>query len=67
MLLRIVQFLPLLLIGQGLLLGGGSVAYRIVRKSRLTPMARGQTFFWGSLGFWSLVIGAFMIGEQLLQ
>lgn len=67
MLLRIVQYLPVLLIAGGLLLGIGSVALRLVKKEQLTPRRRSLVFFWGSVGFWSTVIGAFMIFEKLLQ
>lgn len=67
MLLRIVQYLPVLLIAVGLVLGVGSVVLRIVRKGSLTPRSRSLVFFWGSVGFWSIVIGGFMIFEKLLQ
>ena len=67
MLLRIVQYLPVLLIAVGLVLGIGSVVLRVVRKGALTPRTRGLVFFWGAVGFWSMVIGGFMIFEKLLQ
>lgn len=67
MLLRIVQYLPVLLIAAGLVLGVGSVVLRIVKKGSLTPRTRSLTFFWGSVGFWSMVIAGFMIFEKLLQ
>lgn len=67
MLIRIVQYLPVLLLGSGFLLGTGSLVLRLARKDKLTPRARGLVFFWGTVGFWSLVIGAFMILEKLID
>lgn len=67
MLLRIVQYLPILLITVGLLLGVGSLVVRKVKKEQLTPRRRSLVFFWGSVGFWATVIGTFMIFEKLLQ
>lgn len=67
MLLRIVQYLPVLLIASGLLLGVGSFALRFARKEKLTPRGRSLVFFWGSVGFWSTIIGAFMIFEKLID
>jgi hypothetical protein len=64
MLLMIVQYLPAVLLGAGVLLGGTSLTLRLVRKDKLTPRAKGQVFFWGSVGFWSTVIGSFMILEK---
>ena len=66
MLLNIIQYLPRFLILIGLLLGVGAAVMRIVRKEKLSARARGHVFFWGSVGFWSVTIGAFMILEKLL-
>jgi ABC-type transport system involved in cytochrome c biogenesis permease subunit len=66
MLFRLLQFLPYLLLLVGLVLGVGGLVLRIVRRDKLTPRAKGQVFFWGSVGFWSLVIGGFMFLEQLI-
>ncbi len=64
MLLTIVQYLPAVLLGMGFLLGGTSLTLRVFRKDKLSPRARGQVFFWGAVGFWSTVIGSFMVLEK---
>ncbi len=67
MLLRIVQYLPVLLIGSGLIVGIGSLVVRFTRKDKLAPRGRSLLFFWSAVSFWALVIGAFMIFEKLLD
>jgi FtsH-binding integral membrane protein len=66
MLLTLIQYLPAVLLGTGLLLGGGSLALRLFRKDKLSPRVRGQVFFWGAVGFWSMVIASFMVLEKFL-
>lgn len=64
MLFALLKYLSLFLIVGGLVLLVGGTALTRVRKDRLTPRMKGQLFFWRSVGFWSLIIGAFMIAEK---
>lgn len=64
MLLLILNYLSLFLILVGLVLAVGGTVLAKVREDRLTPRMKAWLFFWRSLGFWSLVIGAFMIAEK---
>jgi hypothetical protein len=66
MLFQILQLLSPTLLLVGLVLGVGGLAVRIVRRDKLTPRQKGQLFFWGSVGFWSFVIGAFMVLEKVI-
>lgn len=64
MLLLILNYLSLFLLIAGVILLGGGALFVKARKGRLTPRLKSQLFFWRSLGFWSLVIGGFMIAEK---
>lgn len=65
MLILVLSWLPLALVVAGLAL---LVARPVVLKTGkpLTALARKQLWFWQAVGFWALVIGAFMIGEKVV-
>jgi len=67
MLFKLLNYLPLLLLFLGVIGGiGGGIAYFTMRK-KLAPGPRGQLWFWSSTGFWSLLIGTFMICEKFFS
>jgi hypothetical protein len=65
MLILVLAWLPLGLVFSGLLL---LIVRPVILKTGrpLTALARKQLWFWQAVGFWALVIGAFMIGEKVV-
>lgn len=62
----IANYLSLIMVVLGLTgwLGGVFVGKR--KKNSITPRAKSWLFFTKSMGFWSLVIGSFMIIEKII-
>jgi hypothetical protein len=65
MLIFLLNYLPIILLAAGLIL---VVVRPVVLKTGkpITALARKQLWFWQAVGFWALVIGAFMIGEKVV-
>ncbi len=65
MLIFLLNYLPLILLAAGVVL---IVLRPVVLKTGkpITALLRKQLWFWQAVGFWALVIGAFMIGEKVL-
>jgi hypothetical protein len=60
------SYLAPTLLGLGfLLLVPGSFVSFAMRK-KLSPRAKGHLWFWRSVGFWSLIIGGFMVLQKFL-
>lgn len=66
MLLLLLNYLSLFLLIIGLMLTAGGFLLARRRKDNVSPRMKSWLFFWRTIGFWSLVIGGFMIGEKLV-
>lgn len=62
----IANYLSLILVVLGLASWMMAVVWGRLKKNSVTPRAKSWLFFTKSMGFWSLVIGSFMIAEKLL-
>ena len=39
----------------------------MVKKSTLSPRAKGHLWFWRTIGFWCLAIGTFMVASNVVK
>lgn len=62
----LANYLALILLVAGVLWLLGGTLWARVRARRLSAMGKRWIFFFRSLGFWSLVIGGFMVAEKVL-
>ena len=60
------NYLSLIMVVLGLMGWTGGVLWGRRKKNSITPRAKSWLFFTKSMGFWSLLIGSFMIVEKLI-